>query len=148
MVNNSKCECPLLPTHPWEDYSSPGHQLGKPPEGVCPGLLLGALREGFVAGLHSGLALPGLCPAEIMYRLLGLQPVLKGPRPHNAALWLPQDTKGFLLCPRVVRKGSVSSFSLSSRCGTERSDKLKQSLLHCWAGNDRQWILASSGTAQ
>lgn len=46
-----------------------------------------------------------------MYRLLGLQPVLKGPRPHNTALWLPQDTMGLVLCPRVVRKGSVSSLA-------------------------------------
>lgn len=69
-------------------------------------------------GPHSGLALPGPCPAEIMYRLLGLQPVLKGPRPHNTALWLPQDTMGLVVCPRVVRKGSVSSLtSAAPECG-------------------------------
>lgn len=50
-------------------------------------------------GPHSGLVLPGPCPAEIMYRLLGLRPVLKGPRPHNTALWLPQDTMDLVLCP-------------------------------------------------
>lgn len=62
-------------------------------------------------GLQSGLALPGPCPAEIMYRLLGLQPVLEGPRPHNTVLWLPQDTMGLMLCPHVVRKGSVTRLS-------------------------------------
>lgn len=43
-----------------------------------------------------------------MYRLLGLQPVLKGPRPHNTALWLPQGTMDLVLCPHVVRNGSVA----------------------------------------
>lgn len=46
-----------------------------------------------------------------MYRLLGLRPVLKGPRPHKTALWLPQDTMGLVLRPHVVNKGSASSLT-------------------------------------
>lgn len=93
MVNNSKCECPFLPAHPWKSI---------PLQITMAGSLLGCLPWAF-RGLgqralrqvrHSGLALPGPCPAEIMYHLLGLRPVLKGPRPHNTALWLPPDGHG------------------------------------------------------
>lgn len=66
---------------------------------VSPGLLLGSARGLFQQVPHSGLALPGPCPVEIMYRLLGLQPVLNGSRPHNTALWLPPDGYGFHAVP-------------------------------------------------
>lgn len=68
--------------------------------GVSPLGLPGSWARGLFGQVrHSGLALPGPCPAEIMYRLLGLQPVLKGPRPHNTALWLPPDGHGLRAIP-------------------------------------------------
>lgn len=85
--------------------------------GVSPGLLRGSTRGLFWQVQPSGLALPGPCPAEIMYCLLGLRPVLKGSRPHNTALWLPlyshrlrtvapqdEDRAGFCLTAGAQRR--------------------------------------------
>lgn len=76
-----------LPTHESLLFSKSPLQAAS--WGVSPGLLRGSTRGLFRQVQHSGLVLPGPCPAEIMYRLLGLRPVLKGSRPHNTALWLP-----------------------------------------------------------
>lgn len=112
MVNNSKCECPFLPAHPRKFYSFPSHQFRKPSEVSPGGFHLGVRGtvspRGLWHGLHSGLALPGPCPAEIMYRLLGLRPVLRGPRPHNTALWLPKDGQGLHTVPPCGKEGFCS----------------------------------------
>lgn len=86
MVNNNKCECPCLPAHPWKSI-----HLRVTISGSLLGCLPWASSGLFPQVPNSGLALPGPCPAEIMYRLLGLRPVLKGSRPHNTALWLPRE---------------------------------------------------------
>lgn len=77
MVNNSKCESlSSLPTRGGSiplQVTNSGSLLG-----AFPGLLLGAPKRALWHGLHSALASPGPCPAEIMHRLLGLRPVLRG----------------------------------------------------------------------
>lgn len=99
-------------------------------------------------GPHSGLVLPRPCPAEIMYRLLGLRPVLKGPRPHNTALWLPQDTMDLVLCPRVVGNGSVSSPVCSARAGMCQVTAIICELLTWRCQTVHPLILASYGKTQ
>lgn len=73
-----------------------------------------ARPEGSRQVRHSGLALPGPCPAEIMYRLLGLRPVLKGPRPHNTALWLPPDGHGLRAVPPPNKKRILPAVSFTA----------------------------------
>lgn len=116
MVNNSKCESlSSLPTRGGSiplQVTNSGSLLG-----AFPGLLLGAPKRALWHGLHSALASPGPCPAEIMYRLLGLRPVLGGPRPLNPALWLPQDSHGLRAVPAQGATGFCTEHLSRGRQG-------------------------------
>lgn len=110
--------------------------------GCLPGASPGASGRGLFGTVsHSGLALPGPCPAEIMYRLLGLQPVLKGPRPHNTAQWLPKDYQGLPAVPPRGKDRVLYLASLTAIGAQALSAELKLLAAHCRPPDHRQRIL-------
>lgn len=129
MVNNSKCEMPFPPCPPVKvlllSKSLFGSFLG-----CLPGASPGASGRGLFGTVsHSGLA------------LLGLQPVLKGPRPHNTAQWLPKDYQGLPAVPPRGKDRVLYLASLTAIGAQALSAELKLLAAHCRPPDHRQRIL-------